>query len=92
MSRKKENTDAILKEFWRSNEHFADLFNTVVFEGEKILFPNALEEMDTEMTTSFIKGSRDLIKKVAYGIEFVIVGVENQKKGTLCNPTANNVI
>ncbi len=31
--------DAVLKEFWRVNERFADLFNTVLFGGEEIICP-----------------------------------------------------
>lgn len=29
--------DTILKNFWRDNGHFADLFNAVFFNGEQVL-------------------------------------------------------
>ena len=41
--------DVIFKDFWRSNERFADLFNVVVFGGKGVLKPEALREMDTDV-------------------------------------------
>ena len=35
MKRNKVKPDPFLKEFWRDNERFADLFNTVMFHGEE---------------------------------------------------------
>ena len=34
--------DTILKNFWRDNRHFADLFNAVFFNGEQVLKPQDL--------------------------------------------------
>lgn len=31
----KVKRDVLLKDFWRSNERFADLFNAVMFQGEE---------------------------------------------------------
>ena len=31
--------DTILKTFWRDNDHFADLFNAALFDGEQVLNP-----------------------------------------------------
>lgn len=42
--------DAVGKDFWRNNEHFADLFNAVLFGGEQIIKPENLEEMDTDVS------------------------------------------
>ena len=39
--------DTILKNFWRDNGHFADLFNAVFFNGEQVLKPQDLTEADT---------------------------------------------
>lgn len=47
---KSTKADVIFKDFWRVNEHFADLFNTVVFHGKEILKPEILEEMDTDVS------------------------------------------
>lgn len=78
--------DAVLKEFWRVNERFADLFNTVLFGGEEIICPCDLQEMDTDVSGVIeMKGyrevlhrTRDVIKKMAYGIEFAVMGIELQ--------------
>ena len=35
--RKRVKTDVLLKEFWRQNDRFADLFNAVVFRGKEVL-------------------------------------------------------
>ncbi|KAI4446218.1 hypothetical protein C823_000736 [Eubacterium plexicaudatum ASF492] len=34
--------DIVLKNFWRDNDRFADLFNGSLFHGEKILQPDML--------------------------------------------------
>ena len=40
--------DAGTKKFWRDNERFADLFNAVIFNGESVIHPEDLTEMNTE--------------------------------------------
>ena len=37
--------DTILKNFWKDNHHFADLFNAALFEGEQVLNPADLLEV-----------------------------------------------
>ena len=46
------NADIPLKDFWRNNDRFADLFNASLFHGRQIIKPEELEEQDTE--ASFI--------------------------------------
>lgn len=78
--------DIILKNFWRENRRFADLFNTVLFEGKPILRPEELQEQDTDVSTvwkqdnyfTMLQKTRDVVKKSAFGIDFVILGIENQ--------------
>ena len=84
------NADIPLKDFWRHNDRFADLFNASLFHGRQIIKPDELEEQDTE--ASFIlehnnhsesyKGARDLLKirknSSVLGLEFAILGIENQ--------------
>ena len=43
--------DTILKNFWRDNRHFADLFNAVFFNGEQVLKPQDLTEADTDVSS-----------------------------------------
>jgi hypothetical protein len=86
--RKRKSTDVILKEFWRQNDRFADLFNAVVFSGKNVIHPETLQEMDTDLSgrIQFSKYEetvvriRDVVKKTAYGVEFVVLGIESQKK------------
>jgi len=78
--------DMELKNFWRNNERFADLCNAVLFQGRETLKPEDLEELDSDVSgiifskenRESILRTRDIVKKIAYGTEFVIVGIENQ--------------
>lgn len=88
MKQNKIKPDTILKNFWRDNHHFADLFNAALFDGEQVLNPADLSEADTDVS-SFLKFNGhaetvqkvlDVVKKTAYGIDFVIWGLENQEK------------
>lgn len=80
--------DTILKDFWRNNQRFADLFNTVLFEGNTILKPNDLREVDTDVSSvvkfnghvETVQRILDVVRKTAYGVDFIIWGLENQDK------------
>ena len=80
--------DVIFKNFWRDNGHFASLFNTVVFGGKTVIQPETLKELDTDVSNVIKSGkyeesltrTRDLVKKAAHGTDFVILGIENQRK------------
>lgn len=87
--------DAGTKEFWRNNERFADLFNAVIFNGEAIIRPEDLTEMDTEASMVLktektyiqtITKARDIIRKYTSGAEFVLLGLENQQKINYAEP------
>ena len=80
--------DIVLKEFWRKNEHFADLFNAFLFKGQQVLKAGDLEETDTDISGILKRNdlgkayqkSLDVVKKTAHGVDFVILGLENQEK------------
>lgn len=80
--------DHILKNFWKDNSRFADLFNACIFDGEQVLKPNDLTEVDTDISSLLqfnghaetIQKVLDVVKKTAFGIDFVILGIENQQK------------
>lgn len=85
---RKIKTDVILKDFWRQNDRFADLFNAVVFQGKEVLKPEVLQEMDTDLSgiiqfkdyeESLVR-TRDVVKKMAFGVEFAVLGIESQMK------------
>ena len=80
--------DVIFKDFWRENDRFASLFNTVVFGGKEIIKPEELSELDTDVSNVVELGeyketltrARDIVKRAAYGVDFVIMGIENQTR------------
>lgn len=87
---KKENRrpDVIFKKFWRKNDRFASLFNTVAFGGRNMIRPEELMELDTDVSNEIRAGEyketltrmRDVVKKAAQGVEFVVMGIENQSR------------
>ena len=80
--------DTILKNFWKDNKRFADLFNACFFDGKPKLNPDDLTEVDTDISSLLqfhgyaetVKRIVDVVKKSAYGVDFVILGIENQSK------------
>ena len=72
--------------YWRNNEQFADIFNAVLFNGNKVIKPEELEDMDTEESLVLehkeyiqsIVAARDNVKirkkSTTYDAEFVILG------------------
>lgn len=90
--------DHILKNFWKDNSRFADLFNACIFDGEQVLKPNDLTEVDTDISSLLqfnghaetIQKVLDVVKKTAFGIDFVILGIENQPESSLCNAIASH--
>ncbi len=78
--------DTILKNFWKDNKRFADLFNACFFDGNPKLNPDDLTEVDTDVSSLLqfhgyaetVKRIVDVVKKSAYGVDFVILGIENQ--------------
>ena len=86
--------DVRLKEFWRQNDHFADLINAVVFHGRQRITPEMLVEQDTDISgvVSFseyeetLRRNHDVVKKLALDTEFQVWSVENQKKAHFAMP------
>lgn len=88
VEKNKIKPDTILKTFWRDNEHFADLFNAALFNGRQVLKAGDLTEADTDISSVLkfnghaetLQKILDVVKKTAYGVDFVIWGLENQAK------------
>ena len=86
--------DVRLKEFWRQNDHFADLINAVVFHGRQRITPDMLIEQDTDISgvVSFpeyeetLRRNHDVVKKLALDTEFQVWSVENHKKAHFAMP------
>ncbi|MBO5352075.1 MAG: transposase [Lachnospiraceae bacterium] len=93
MTKKKQDLkpDTVLKMYWSDNAQFADLFNAVLFDGEQVILPEELEDVDTEESTVMehkeyaesIIASRDNIKiqkkSTVHGVQFVLLGLESQE-------------
>ncbi len=93
MAKKIQNLkpDVVLKNYWSNNEQFADFFNAVLFEGEQIIKPEELQDVDTQEASVLehreyaesIQVSRDNIKiqkrSSTHGVEFVMFGLESQE-------------
>lgn len=83
--------DIVVKNYWRNNEQFADFFNAVLFDGEQLIKPDELEDVDTEESSVLehreyaesIGASRDNVKirkkSTLYGVELVMLGMEGQE-------------
>lgn len=62
--------------FFEDNRRFADLINGIGCGGVQYVKDTDLSEVDTTAG----KKSRDISRKVAFGVNFAIVGVENQEE------------
>ena len=82
--------DLVEKRCLSDNRRYADLINGFVFQGKQILHETDLRELDTQ-TGSWGKRRfwkrknirpkyRDLLRKAALGINFAVIGVENQEE------------
>ena len=62
------------KSYFQDNRRYADMINGLGCGGKQFVRPEDLHEADTEL-----KGkSRDLLRKTAFGMNFAIIGIENQ--------------
>lgn len=87
----KVKPDTILKTFWRNNERFADLFNTVLFRGNQILKPEEFNEIaekhrkekDVKTPSEFLSGLKkeDRLHPI---ISLCIYYGEDEWDGPLC--------
>ncbi len=80
------------KKYLYDTERFADLINGTVCRGKQIILAKDLSDMDSQ--TGFFKSAvvngrfrkrqkqkyRDLIKKASVGMNFVVIGIENQEE------------
>lgn len=93
-TKRRTSDDIIVKEFWRNNERFADLFNAVLFKGKCVIKAENLQEIDTDVSGTIkvqeyketLKRARDVVKKYYNGVEFNILGLEMQEKTHLAMP------
>jgi hypothetical protein len=82
--------DTVTKEYMSDNDHFADLFNYYLFNGEKKIQPSALRELDSNELGIILENGamedvqkyRDVLKSCIIREDdqttYLIFGVENQ--------------
>lgn len=88
MANKDAKPKTILKNFFGKNEHFADVMNAVFFQGKEVVKPETLHELDSDVSSSIRmkekviteERMRDIVKKTSFGIDWMIIGIENQMK------------
>lgn len=68
--------DVKLKTYFEDNRRYADVINGIGCGGKQLIHPSDLQEADATER----KKSRDLLRRVAFGINFAIIGIENQEK------------
>ena len=66
--------DVKWSEFFEDNRRYADIINGVVCKGQQLVSQENLSELDSRSKGKF----RDAVRKVAFGVNFAIVGIENQ--------------
>lgn len=80
--------DFVQKQCLADEERFADLINGLLLNGEPKVRAGDLQEADTQsVVQTFLKNHkkkyvqlyRDVVKKVAFGMNFIVIGVENQQ-------------
>lgn len=77
-------TDQLMYQYLSNNERFADLVNGYV--GFDLIKASELEEQDNQLISKVdkeigskpIKKVRDIIRKSTKGIDFILIGIENQ--------------
>ena len=75
--------DTLLKHYFSDNARYADLINGFAFGGQQVVMPEDLTEEDTTKEygeNGGRAGSRDLVRKHAFGVNFAVIGVENQSE------------
>lgn len=81
-----QEKNIITNAYWSDNERFADIINVGIFKAKKVLSAEKLEEVNGILNTFIDKRGkkkginryRDVVKKAAFGTNFMIMGIENQ--------------
>ena len=85
-------TNNLIQQFFSDNERFADLVN--VYVGKDLLNASDLSEKDSQVIAKAGKEQkittsgkyRDIIRKAAIGMDFILIGIENQTEVNYAMP------
>lgn len=97
--------DTVTTKYMRQNEVFADAFNYFVYDGEQIIHPESLKELDTrEIDVPYggekgsgqpVQKTRDVIKSVVAMMDkstaYLLLAIENQSNIHYAMPVKNMV-
>ncbi len=84
--------NSIVNRYLSDNERYADLINGCEFAGKQVITPADLSDVDTQVNTSIQQTEktknrnhrktkyRDIIRKLAFGVNFMVIGIENQEE------------
>lgn len=84
--------NAIVNRYLSDNERYADLINGCEFAGEQIVAAADLSDIDTQVNASMegkLKSERpnkrktkyrDIVRKLVFGVNFMVIGIENQEE------------
>ena len=87
--------DVCWKEYFRDEARYADVINGIGCAGQQLVRGEDLQEIDSQtilgrwfrvLGKSNRVRIRDMVRKVAFGVNFAIVGIENQEMVDLCMP------
>jgi hypothetical protein len=89
--------DAGWSVFFSDERRYADLINGFALEGRQIVKETDVREMDTKLflkvpflrRNQFLGKFRDISRRIIFGINFVIVGLENQEEKDYAYPVRN---
>ena len=82
--------DLSKKQCLADSERYADLINGLYFDGKRKISSSDLQEVDTQSTWVVVGRKRkrkqrkelyrDMIKRVIFGVNFAVIGIENQEE------------
>ena len=74
------------KRFFSDGRRYADLINGLGCGGRQMIAEEDLQELDTQAGPF---QSRDLVRKAAFGVNFAVIGIENQEAIDYAFPLRN---
>jgi len=75
-------TDIVVKNYWRDNARFANLFNAVLFEGGQVILPEDLKDIDTE--GSFVLEHKNLVEGIQAARDNIKICKHSTRHGATC--------
>ncbi len=67
--------DIHARNFYSNDARYADIINGLIYNGQQIVKKEDVHEKDSRADST----ERDLIRKVIFGINFTVIGIENQE-------------